>query len=294
MQEFSDSKNGNTDIKLLLYGNQPPQSLPSEKTERGRSGASRPPVKLLPVNHHHVHPTLSQQEYASSDSSSRWGGRDWLYLIEQLVPAVRWLRTYDVDNYLKADLIAGITVGTMVVPQAMSYARLAGLHPIYGLYSEFVPVFAYAIFGSSRQLAIGPVVLVSLLISNALTPLVDLAEEGADVKYTQLCILLALMTRVAGPLHQPFHYFRVYISLSNNYCVLTSQELSGIQHYEKQQIVPLIESIYAGRSQGKTFKHLRFFRAAGPVTAIFCSTVFVKLVHPSSISGIFSQPPFLT
>jgi sulfate transporter 4 len=50
------------------------------------------------------------------------------------VPAVRWLRTYDADNYLKADLIAGITVGTIVVPQAMSYAHLAGLHPIYGLY----------------------------------------------------------------------------------------------------------------------------------------------------------------
>jgi sulfate transporter 4 len=75
-------------------------------------------------------------------SSSRWGGRDWLHLIEQLVPEVCWLRTYDVDNYLKAHLIAGITVGTMLVPQAMSYACLAGLHPIYGLYSGFVPVFA--------------------------------------------------------------------------------------------------------------------------------------------------------
>jgi len=62
--------------------------------------------------------------------------------------------------------------------------------------SGFVPVFAYAIFGSSRQLAIGPVALISLLISNGLTPLVDLAEEGADVKYTQLCILLALMVGV--------------------------------------------------------------------------------------------------
>jgi len=58
-------------------------------------------------------------------SSSRWGGHDWLHLIEQLVLAVHWLRTYNVDNYL-TDLIAGITVGTMLIPQAMSYARLAG------------------------------------------------------------------------------------------------------------------------------------------------------------------------
>jgi sulfate transporter 4 len=62
--------------------------------------------------------------------------------------------------------------------------------------SGFVPVFNYAIFGSSCQLAIGPVALVSLLISNGLTPLVDLAEEVADVKYTQLCILLVLMVGV--------------------------------------------------------------------------------------------------
>jgi MFS superfamily sulfate permease-like transporter len=66
-------------------------------------------------------------------SSSKWGGRDWPHLIEQLLLAVRWLRTYDVDNYLKANLIARITVGTMLFPQAMSYAHLAGLHPIYGL-----------------------------------------------------------------------------------------------------------------------------------------------------------------
>ncbi|CAK9190970.1 unnamed protein product [Sphagnum troendelagicum] len=177
----------------------------------------------------------------------RRGGRDRLHPIEQRVPAVRWLRTYDVDNYLKADLIAGITVGTMLVPQPMSYARLAGLHPIYGLYSGFIPVFAYAIFGSSCQLAIGPVALVSLLISNGLTPLVDLAEEGADFKW------------------QPF--------------VMGSLVLVGL----------LIM-----KHVGKTFKCLRFFCAAGPVMAVFCSTVFVKQVHPSSISGIFSQPPFLT
>jgi sulfate transporter 4 len=237
------------------------ESVASALAERGRSGASRPPVKLLPVNHHHVHPTPSQQEYASSDSSSRWGRRDWLHLIEQLVPAVRWLRTYDVDNYLKADLIAGITVGTMLVPQAMSYARLAGLHPIYGLYSGFVPVFAYAIFGSSRQLAIGPVALVSLLISNGLTPLVDLAEEGADVKYTQLCILLALMVGVMESLmgilrlgwlvHFISHSIISGFTSASAIIIAFSQAKSflGYSITRSSKIIPLIESIYAGRSQ---------------------------------------------
>ncbi len=54
----------------------------------------------------------------------------------------------------------------------------------------------YALFGSSRQLAIGPVALVSLLVSNGLTPIVDATKEGADIEYTQLAILLALMVGV--------------------------------------------------------------------------------------------------
>jgi sulfate transporter 4 len=172
--------------------------------ERGSRSAGRSsPVKLLSVNHPTTSSRTSASRFMDSSSSSSsaaaaatWTAEDWRHLLERLVPAVRWLRTYDVRNYLKADLIAGITVGTMLVPQAMSYARLAGLHPIYGLYSGFIPIFVYALFGSSRQLAIGPVALVSLLISNGLTPMVDLTKEGADIEYTQLAILLALMVGV--------------------------------------------------------------------------------------------------
>lgn len=93
--------------------------------ERGSRSAGRSsPVKLLSVNH----PTTSSRTSASRsmDSSSSsssaaaaatWTAEDWRDLLERLVPAVRWLRTYDVRNYLKVDLIAGITVGTMLVPQ---------------------------------------------------------------------------------------------------------------------------------------------------------------------------------
>lgn len=93
--------------------------------ERGSRSAGRSSsVKLLSVNH----PTTSSRTSASrsmdasSSSSSAaaaatWTADDWRHLLERLVPAVRWLRTYDVRNYLKADLIAGITVGTMLVPQ---------------------------------------------------------------------------------------------------------------------------------------------------------------------------------
>ena len=95
--------------------------------------------------------------------------RDWL---ETLLPAYRWLRTYEVKKTLANDVIAGLTVGIMVIPQSMSYAKLAGLPVQYGLYSAVVPVFAYALFGSSRQLAVGPVALLSLMLSTEVTKIV--------------------------------------------------------------------------------------------------------------------------
>ncbi len=92
--------------------------------ERGSRSAGRSsPVKLLSVNHPTTSSRTSASRFMDSSSSSSapaaatWTAEDWRHLLERLVPAVRWLRTYDVRNYLKADLIAGITVGTMLVPQ---------------------------------------------------------------------------------------------------------------------------------------------------------------------------------
>ncbi len=69
---------------------------------------------------------------------------------------------------LQWDLIAGASVAFMVVPQGMAYATLAGLPSAFGLYGALMPVFVYALFGSSRELAVGPVAVTSLLTSSAL------------------------------------------------------------------------------------------------------------------------------
>ena len=75
---------------------------------------------------------------------------------------------------LKADLIAGLTVGVMLIPQSMSYANIAGLQYKYGMYTSVLPIIVYALMGSSRQLGVGPVAMVSLLVEvglqGALTP----------------------------------------------------------------------------------------------------------------------------
>lgn len=99
---------------------------------------------------------------------------DW---ISTFVPLYRFLqKEYSWRNNLLTDILAGLTVGVMIVPQSMSYAKLAGLPVEYGLYSSLVPIYAYALFGSSRQLAVGPVALVSLLLNTGLLQVME--KEG--------------------------------------------------------------------------------------------------------------------
>lgn len=88
----------------------------------------------------------------------------------------------------RGDLSAGITVAVMLIPQGMAYAVLAGLPPVYGLYASIVPLFLYAIFGTSRHLAIGPVAMVSLLV---IAGIGDFAEPGTS-RFIQLAITTAL------------------------------------------------------------------------------------------------------
>ncbi|MCY0866058.1 MAG: SulP family inorganic anion transporter [Aquificaceae bacterium] len=105
-----------------------------------------------------------------------------------LAPFLPWLKSYDKDKFVR-DLIAGLTVAAVLVPQSMAYALLAGMPPIHGLYASFLPVIVAALFGSSRFLATGPVAMTALLTSSALY---GLAEPGSD-KWIALAGVLALM-----------------------------------------------------------------------------------------------------
>lgn len=105
-----------------------------------------------------------------------------------LLPFLQWFKGYHIDG-LKGDLVSGLTVALVLIPQSMAYAQLAGLPSYYGLYASFLPPIAAALFGSSRQLATGPVAVVSLLTAVALEPL---ATAGSQA-YISYAILLALM-----------------------------------------------------------------------------------------------------
>lgn len=108
--------------------------------------------------------------------------------LSSLLPIVHWAANYDRSD-IRSDLAAGLTVGAMLVPQAMAYALLAGLPAEVGLYAATVPVVVYALFGSSRQLAVGPVAIVSLLTASALAPI----AEAGTASYLGAAALLALM-----------------------------------------------------------------------------------------------------
>ena len=104
------------------------------------------------------------------------------------VPSLEWIKNYKRSD-LKGDFSAGITVGIMLIPQGMAYAMIAGLPPIYGLYASIIPIIIYAFLGTSRQLAVGPVAMVSLLTA---TGIAAMAESGTDT-YILLAITLALL-----------------------------------------------------------------------------------------------------
>ncbi|KRP29940.1 SulP family inorganic anion transporter [Polaribacter sp.] len=108
--------------------------------------------------------------------------------IKKIIPILEWLPNYE-KSLFRDDLIAGITVGIILIPQGIAYALIAGLPPIYGLYCALVPQIIYAIFGSARQVAIGPVATDSLIVATGVS---TLALAGSE-SYISIAILLALM-----------------------------------------------------------------------------------------------------
>ena len=109
-------------------------------------------------------------------------------MLKKYFPFLEWISNYRSD-YFKRDLLAGITVAVLLIPQGMAYALIAGLPPIYGLYAALTPQIVYAFLGTSRQLAVGPVAMDSLLVAAGLSALAIVEPS----QYIQMAILLALL-----------------------------------------------------------------------------------------------------
>lgn len=93
--------------------------------------------------------------------------------VEAALPIVGWIRRYNFKENFVGDITAGLTVAAVVIPQGISYASLAGMPVQFGLYCSIVPVYAYSIFGTSRQAAVGTSALSSLTFQSVAYPLVN-------------------------------------------------------------------------------------------------------------------------
>jgi SulP family sulfate permease len=113
-------------------------------------------------------------------------------MLARVFPALGWLLGYR-RSALRGDTTAGLTTAVMLIPQAMAYAMLAGLPPVVGLYSSLAPLVVYALFGSSRQLAVGPVAIDSLLVAAGIGALMQLGGPQDLQTYVSYAVMLALM-----------------------------------------------------------------------------------------------------
>ncbi|ACN17094.1 SulP3 [Desulforapulum autotrophicum HRM2] len=112
-------------------------------------------------------------------------------MLTKLLPFITWFKGYNLDKF-RIDFLAGLTVALVLIPQSMAYAQLAGMPSYFGLYASFLPPMIAALFGSSRQLATGPVAVVSLMTAASLEPLATAGSEG----FIAYAIVLALMVGV--------------------------------------------------------------------------------------------------
>lgn len=123
-------------------------------------------------------------------------------VLHRIFPFLTWIHELKDKQVLRADMIAGLTVALVLIPQSMAYATLAGLPEVYGLYIAFVPVMIAALWGSSRQLGTGPVAVVSTMTATTLAPIVVAMMEPGFTKeqymaiYIPTAMLLAFMVGV--------------------------------------------------------------------------------------------------
>src|SRR5262252_7034786 len=133
------------------------------------------------------------------------------------IPALRWMRAYSAQN-IRVDLIAGLSLAAFVIPESLAYASLAQLPPVTGLYCYLVAGLAYALFGTSRQLAIGPTSSIAIVVAAGIAVL----AAGDPSRGPALAAVLALMVGVIAVCGR-------YIGLGNLAYFVSDTVLTGFK-----------------------------------------------------------------
>ncbi|CAH9079711.1 unnamed protein product [Cuscuta europaea] len=231
--------------------------------------------------------------------------------IQAVLPIIEWGRSYDLSK-LKGDLIAGLTIASLCIPQDIGYSKLANLDPQYGLYSSFVPPLIYAFMGSSRDIAIGPVAVVSLLLGSMLQDEIDPIKQ--KVEYHRLAFTA---TFFAGITQFVLGFFRLgflidFLShaaivgfMAGAAITIALQQLKGLlginKFTKKTDIISVMQSVWGSVHHGwnwqtivigvtflaflLTAKHIgknkKYFwvPAIAPLVSVVLSTFFVYITH---------------
>lgn len=154
------------------------------------------------------HSVLSSQNggsfYETEPTSAEWvkeqipSKEDLITYGASLFPFSNWIGHYNLQ-WFAGDLVAGITIGAVVVPQGMAYAMLANLEPQFGLYSSFIGALIYWIFGTSKDISIGPVAVLSTVVGNVVHDIQNSGQEiPAHVIASALSISAGFVVLVIG------------------------------------------------------------------------------------------------
>ncbi|KAH9290443.1 hypothetical protein KI387_034560 [Taxus chinensis] len=186
MEGVENGKNDDLEMVVVHKTNVPPAQGTSIMNEVGRA----------------VKETLFPDDpFRQFKNQSR--GRRCILGLQYVFPILEWAPRYSFGLF-KSDFISGITIASLAIPQGISYAKLANLPPLMGLYSSFVPPLVYAMLGTSKDIAVGTVAVVSLLLASVLT------DEVSPIHNPELYIQLALTaTFFAGVFQAGLGIFRL-------------------------------------------------------------------------------------
>ncbi|BAT78553.1 Low affinity sulfate transporter [Vigna angularis] len=203
--------------------------------------------------------TPLKKSISSFSSNNKPCHRRLLSFLETLFPILCWFKSYTASKF-KNDLLAGLTLASLSIPQSIGYANLAKLDPQYGLYTSVVPPLIYAVMGSSREIAIGPVAVVSLLLSSLVPKVVDPAADPDAYRSVVFTVTL-----FAGIFQAAFGIFRLgflvdFLShaalvgfMAGAAIVIGLQQLKGllgITHFtNKTDVISVLESVYKSLRQ---------------------------------------------
>ncbi|XP_076899960.1 sulfate transporter 1.3-like [Bidens hawaiensis] len=238
--------------------------------------------------------------------------RKFVLGLQTFFPILNWAQDYSFSKF-KGDLIAGCTIASLCIPQDIGYAKLANLKPQYGLYSSFVPPLIYAFMGSSRDIAIGPVAVVSLLLGTMLRDELDPVKQ--EHEYLRLAFTA---TFFAGVAQATLGFFRLgflidFLShasivgfMGGAAVTIALQQLKGLfgikDFTKKTDVVSVMRSVVnsahhgwnwqtiligvsflaflvVAKFIGKKNKKLFWVPAIAPLISVIVSTFFVFITH---------------